>query len=92
MILRAGVYPIQSFLLEDFYPSDANFMYILFDVEKQKNICVFKLMNSPPEILFSTENMQSAMEKFERSGVWNLPVVENNTYLGFVFKAKIFNA
>ena len=49
-------------------------------------------MHSPPEILFSTENMQSAMEKFERSGAWNLPVVENNTYLGFVSLAKIFNA
>jgi CIC family chloride channel protein len=34
--------------------------------------------------------MQSAMENFEKSGAWNLPVVENNTYLGFVSKAKIF--
>ena len=33
--------------------------------------------------------MQSAMEKFEKFGGWNLPVVENNTYLGFVSKAKI---
>lgn len=66
--------------------------HIMFDVEKQKNIRVRQLMHSPPEILFSTENMQSAMEKFERSGAWNLPVVENKTYLGFVSKAKIFNA
>jgi CIC family chloride channel protein len=66
--------------------------HIMFDVEKQKSIRVRQLMHSPPEILFSTENMQSAMEKFERSGAWNLPVVENNTYLGFVSKAKIFNA
>lgn len=36
--------------------------------------------------------MQSAMEKFERSVGWNLPVLENNTYLGFVSKAKIINA
>ncbi len=42
------------------------------------------------KILFSSENMQSAMEKFEKSGAWNLPIVENNTYLGFVSKAKIF--
>ena len=66
--------------------------HIMFDVEKQKNIRVRQLMHSPPEILFSAENMQSAMEKFERSGAWNLPVVENNKYLGFVSKAKIFNA
>ncbi len=36
--------------------------------------------------------MQSVIEKFERSGAWNLPAVENNNYLGFIFKAKIFNA
>ena len=32
------------------------------------------------------------MEKFERSGAWNLPVIEDGQYLGFVSKAKIFNA
>lgn len=66
--------------------------HIMFDVEKQKNVIVRQLMHSPPEILLSTENMQSAMEKFERCGAWNLPVVENKQYLGFVSKAKIFNA
>lgn len=66
--------------------------HIMFDAEKQKIVRVKQLMHSPPEILFSTENMQSAMEKFERSGAWNLPVVDNNHYLGFVSKAKIFNA
>ena len=49
-------------------------------------------MQSPLEILFSSENMQSATEKFERSIAWNLPVVENNPYLGVVSKAKTFNA
>lgn len=66
--------------------------HIMFDVEKQKNVLVRQLMHSPPEILFSNENMQSAMDKFEKSGAWNLPVVENNRYLGFVSKSKIFNA
>jgi len=46
----------------------------------------------PPEILFSSENMQSAMEKFEKFGGWNLPVVENNHDLEVVSKAKLFNA
>ena len=42
--------------------------HIMFDVEKQKNVRVRQLMHSPPEILFSSKNMQSAMEKFEKSG------------------------
>ena len=58
--------------------------HIMFDVEKQKNVWVRQLMHSPPEILFSTENMQSAMEKLEKSRAWNLPVVENNQYQGFL--------
>ena len=69
-----------------------NIRPIMFEVGKQKNVRVRQLIPSPPKILFSTENMQSAMEKFEKSRAWNLPVVENNQYQGFVSKAKIFNA
>jgi chloride channel protein, CIC family len=36
--------------------------------------------------------MQSVMERCESSGAWNLSLVENNTYLRFVSKAKFFNA
>jgi len=48
-------------------------------------------MHRPREILFSSENMQSAMKRFERFGNWNLLLMKNNHYLGFVSKAKIFN-
>lgn len=65
---------------------------IMFDGEKQEITLVKQLMHSPPEILFAEENMQSAMEKFERSGAWNLPVIENERYIGFVSKSRIFNA
>lgn len=64
---------------------------IMFDAEKQDSIMVKQLMHSPPEILLDTENMQSAMEKFEKSGAWNLPVIQNGRYLGFVSKSRIFN-
>jgi CIC family chloride channel protein len=64
---------------------------IMFDPEKQETVLVKQLMHSPPEILLVTENMQSAMEKFERSGAWNLPVTADGRYLGFVSKSRIFN-
>nr|HAD50889.1 chloride channel protein [Algoriphagus sp.] len=57
---------------------------IMFDLEKQENTQIRSLMHSPPEILLATENMQKAMDKFEKSGAWNLPVVEDGRYLGFV--------
>ncbi len=65
---------------------------IMFDSIKQDSIKVRDLMHSPPEILLTTENMQMAMRKFEESGAWNLPVIENGRYLGFVSKSRIFNA
>lgn len=68
-----------------------DFRDIMFDLEKQETVLVKHLMHSPPDILLVTENMQSAMEKFERSGAWNLPVVEDGRYLGFVSKSRIFN-
>ncbi|GAB3230815.1 chloride channel protein [Algoriphagus aestuariicola] len=68
-----------------------DFRGIMFDTEKQDKVLIRQLMHSPPEILLATDNMQSAMEKFEKSGAWNLPVVENERYLGFVSKSRIFN-
>ncbi len=65
---------------------------IMFDREKQEQISISQLMHSPPEILLDTENMQKAMEKFERSGAWNLPVIAEGRYIGFVSKSRIFNA
>lgn len=65
---------------------------IMFDPEKQDTVFIRDLMHNPPEILLATENMQKAMEKFENSGAWNLPVIENGKYLGFVSKSRIFNA
>ncbi len=65
---------------------------IMFDREKQETLQIKDLMHSPPEILLATENMQKAMDKFEQSGAWNLPVIENGKYSGFVSKSRIFNA
>jgi CIC family chloride channel protein len=65
---------------------------IMFDPSKQDTVQIRELMHSPPEILLVTEKMQNAMEKFESSGAWNLPVIENGKYLGFVSKSRIFNA
>ncbi len=65
---------------------------IMFDPAQQDSVYIRDIMHSPPEILLATENMQKAMEKFESSGAWNLPVIENGIYLGFVSKSRIFNA
>jgi len=64
---------------------------IMFDEESQKNVIVGTLMSKPPETVHSNENMQEVMGKFEKSGAWNLPVIDNGQYIGIVSKSRIFN-
>ncbi|PTB91214.1 chloride channel protein, partial [Marivirga lumbricoides] len=65
---------------------------IMFDTDSRKNIIVNTLMHSPPTYVSSKESMQSVMIKFEKTGAWNLPVIDEGKYIGFVSKSRIFNA
>ena len=65
---------------------------LMFDEESRKNIYVKSLMHSPPESVSSYESMLSVMGKFEKTGAWNLPVIDDEKYVGFVSKSRIFNA
>lgn len=54
---------------------------------------VFNYMHSFYEYVYEDENMESVMNKFEKTGAWNLPVVDSGRrYIGFVSKSKIFSA
>jgi CIC family chloride channel protein len=65
---------------------------IMFDEESRKNIIVNALMHTPPTHVTGKESMRSVMMKFEKTGAWNLPVLEDGKYEGFVSKSRIFNA
>ena len=65
---------------------------IMFDEESRSTVLVKSLMHSPPDQVSSHEKMQSVMNKFERTGAWNLPVIDEEKYVGFVSKSRIFNA
>lgn len=65
---------------------------VMFDEEARNKIIVKTLMRDPPAQVSSSESMQSVMSKFEQTGAWNLPVIDNGKYVGFVSKSRIFNA
>ena len=65
---------------------------IMFDAAARKTMVVKSLMNDPPAEVSTTENMQSVMNKFEKTGAWNLPVIDQDKYVGFISKSRIFNA
>lgn len=65
---------------------------IMFDEEAWDKVIVSSLMHSPPEIVDLNDDMKRVMKKFESTGAWNLPVIHEGKYLGFVSKSSIFNA
>lgn len=65
---------------------------MMFDEESRKNVIVQTIMQKPPAFVSPQEKMQSVMNKFEVTQAWNLPVIDQGNYLGFISKSRIFNA
>ncbi|WP_068472646.1 chloride channel protein [Saccharicrinis aurantiacus] len=64
---------------------------IMFNHDRYDDTVVEDFMQVPPGFIEINESMDSVMKKFEETGAWNLPVIENNKYMGFVSKSKIFS-
>jgi CIC family chloride channel protein len=64
----------------------------MFDQEMRETVMVKAVMQKPPAHIELKEKMQSVMNKFEVTQAWNLPVIDNGKYIGFVSKSRIFNA
>ncbi|MEP0986159.1 chloride channel protein [Ekhidna sp.] len=64
----------------------------MFDEDSRKNVIVKTIMQKPPASVSPKEKMQSVMNKFEVTQAWNLPVIDNGKYIGFISKSRIFNA
>ena len=69
-----------------------DFREIMFKPELYDTITVESLMTLPSGYIFLSDSMDAVMEKFTQSNAWNLPVIDGNKYIGFVSKAKLFNA
>ncbi|WP_375241939.1 chloride channel protein [Lacinutrix sp.] len=66
---------------------------IMFDQSLYKTTLVESLMNNPPDkIIYNKDSMQTVMQKFQDSGAWNLPVIKDEKYIGFVSKSKLLTA
>lgn len=66
---------------------------LLFDQKLYDTTFVEDYIHNPPDlIIFEQDNMQTVMNKFQNSGVWNLPVIKNGKYNGFVSKSKLLTA
>jgi len=65
----------------------------MFDTAIYDKINVDTVMqNAPEHIFYELDSMQQVMQKFQDSGAWNLPVIKNGKYHGFVSKSKLLTA
>ncbi|MBS9464079.1 chloride channel protein [Flagellimonas sp. 389] len=65
----------------------------MFDTELYNTLYVKNIMHAPPEqIFYDVDSMKQVMQKFQDSGAWNLPVIKEGKYVGFISKSKLLTA
>lgn len=64
---------------------------VMFNQALYDKITVLSVMTIPPAFVEPSDSMGAVMDKFEKTEAWNLPVVSNGKYLGFISKSKIFS-
>lgn len=68
-----------------------NIRSIMFSKEKYPTTILKDLMTPAPAILDVKDSMREVMDIFESCGAWNLPVVDDGRYIGFVSKSAIYS-
>ena len=64
--------------------------HLMFQKELYKKVSVIEMMQAPPaRIEMDTDRMTQVMDKFQQTGAWNLPVVKEGKYIGFISKSKL---
>lgn len=68
-----------------------NIRNVIFNSELQQTVFVRDIMTSATAAVSPDDSLHDVLKKFDETHTWNLPVVENNQYLGFVSKATILS-
>jgi chloride channel protein, CIC family len=63
---------------------------IMFQQELYETTLVRELMTIPPSYIDIKENIVTVMDTFRTTGAWNLPVLDNGYYVGFISKSRIY--
>ena len=63
---------------------------IMFNPELYDSIFIKDMMTIPPSYIDKKENIETVMDAFRKTGAWNLPVLDNGYYVGFISKSRIY--
>ncbi|WP_028377210.1 chloride channel protein [Leeuwenhoekiella sp. MAR_2009_132] len=66
---------------------------IMFDATLYDTTTIGSLMHAAPEYIYlESDPAKVVMRKFQESGAWNLPVIKDGKYHGFISKSKLLTA
>jgi len=69
-----------------------NIRHIIFNTELYEKTYVSELMFMPSPAVHPKESMEEVAKKFQNTDHYNLPVIENGKYKGFVSRANVFSS
>lgn len=69
-----------------------NIRDIIFKREKYETTFVKDLMYMPDVLVNASETMEQVAQKFQNCGHYNLPVLNEDKYMGFVSRANVFSS
>lgn len=89
---RRNIYPVvdEIGVLEGVVLLD-NVREIMFDRDLYDDTYVSDLMIMPPSYIDKSEKVDSVMATFQKTGAWNLPVLDGGKYVGFLSKSRLFS-
>jgi CIC family chloride channel protein len=65
----------------------------MFDVKLYDKIEVGDLMHAASDIIYyGKDSTEEILNKFKSSGAWNLVVIKNGKYFGFISKSRLLTA
>jgi CIC family chloride channel protein len=64
---------------------------IMFRQDLYDSTTIKDLMTLPPSYVDKKESIETVMETFRKTGAWNLPVLDDGYYAGFISKSRIFS-
>ncbi|MBN1650201.1 MAG: chloride channel protein [Bacteroidales bacterium] len=65
--------------------------HLMFQPELYQKTSVRSLLFYPSSVVLLKDDMETVAQKFQHSGKYNLAVLDNNKYLGFVSRANVFS-
>ncbi len=88
-----NIFPVidRENILQGFITLD-NIRDIMFKPELYETVLVRSLMTAPLTFVDPDDSMETVAEKFHASGKYNIPVLKDGKYLGFISKANLFSA